>query len=155
MTDKLGLPLLQLSNLLPVLEGVYVHAQAPVTRPLSPGPYLALIGTGASHSWVRPQIGDSLEPHSLEGYVIDRGDGKEEDATIDVKFGFMKGLNGKPVRGWVQLDMRLPALEILLFSGQFNAPADLIIGMDILLSFIQCGIVFKGLKEQPLLVVEF
>ena len=103
-----------------------MHAQTPVTRPLSPGPYRALIDTGASHSWVKPHIGGSLQPHSLEGYVVDRGDGKEEDATINVKFGFMKGLNGNPVKGWVQLDARLPAIEILLFSGEFNAPADVL-----------------------------
>jgi len=75
----------------------------------------------------------------------------------DVKFGFMKGLSGKPVRGWVQLEARLPAIEILLFSGDFNAPGDLIIiiGMDILCSFMQCGIVFRGVQAQPLLVLEF
>ena len=67
----------------------------------------------------------------------------------------MKGLNGKPVRGWSQLDLQLPAFEILLFSGDFNAPADLVIRMDILCSFMQCGIVFKGVQGQPLLVLEF
>ncbi len=92
MADKLALPLVLLSNLLLMLEGVYVHALAPTTRPLSPGPFRALIDTGASHSWVKPHIGDSLQPHSLEGYIVDRGDGTEENASVDVKAGFMKGL---------------------------------------------------------------
>ena len=55
----------------------------PCPRPGEPsslkqGPYRALIDTGASHSWVKPQIGDFLQTHSLEGYVIDLGDGEEE-----------------------------------------------------------------------------
>jgi hypothetical protein len=155
MPNRIGLHVVLLSNLLPVLDGVYVHAQAPATRPLSPGPYRALIDTGASHSWVKPQIGDSLQSHSLEGYVVDRGAGDEGDVTIDVKSGFLKGLKGKPVRGWVQLDARLPAIEILLLSGESNAPGDLVVGMDLLCSFPQCGILFKGIQEQPSLVIEF
>jgi len=82
MPDKIGLPLILLPNLLPTLEGVFVHAQTPVARPLTPGTYRALIDTGASHSWVKPQIGDTLEPHSLEGYFLDRGDGKEADTRL-------------------------------------------------------------------------
>jgi hypothetical protein len=155
MPDKIGLPLILLPNLLPTLEGVFVHAQTPVARPLTPGTYRALIDTGASHSWVKPQIGDTLEPHSLKGYVLDRGDGKEEEIIVDVKSGFMKGLNGKPVKGWVQLDARLPAVEMLLLSGDFNAPADVLIGMDFLCNFIQCGVFFKGVQGQALLVIEF
>jgi hypothetical protein len=91
----------------------------------------------------------------LEGYVVDRGDGEGGDVIIDVKSGFLKGLKGKPVRGWVQLDARLPAIEILLLSGEFNAPGDLVVGMDLLCSFLQCGILFKGIQQQPSLVIEF
>lgn len=155
MTDRIALPLALLPNLLPSLDGVYVHAQAPRTRPIYPGPYRAMIDTGASHSWVKPHIGDSLESHSLEGYVVDRGDGTEEDAGIDVKVGFMKGLSGKPVRGWVQLHARLPAIEILLFSGDFGAPSDVLIGMDLLCSFVQCGVLIRGPAGQPQLALEF
>jgi hypothetical protein len=155
MTDRLALPLVLLPNLLLSLEGVHVHAQAPATRPISPGPYRALIDTGASHSWVKPNVGDSLQPHSLEGYVVNHGDGAEEDAGIDVKVGFMKGLSGSPVRGWVQLHARLPAIEILLFSGDFGAPADVLIGMDLLCSFIQCGVLIRGVAGQPQLALEF
>jgi hypothetical protein len=155
MADSLALPLALLPNLLPVLEGVYVHAQGPTTSPALPGPYRALIDTGSSHSWVKPPIGESLQPHSLEEYVVDRGDGAEEDAAIDVKSGFMKGLEGKPVRGWVQLDARLPAIETLLLSGNFDAPADLVIGMDLMCSFIQCGVLIRGTQTQSMLVIEF
>jgi hypothetical protein len=155
MADKLALPLALLPNLLPVLEGTYVHAHGPTTTPTFPGPYRALIDTGSSHSWVKSRIGDSLQPHSLEGYVVDRGDGTEEDAAIDVKSGFMKGLEGKPVRGWVQLDARLPAIEILLLSGNFDAPSDLVIGMDLMCSFIQCGVLIRGTQTQSMLVIEF
>lgn len=155
MPDRLALPLVLLPNLLPILEGVYVHAQAPSIRPSAPGQYRALIDTGATHSWVKPHIGDSLQPYSLEGYVVDRGDGTEEDAGIDVKFGFMKGLKGKPVRGWVQLEARLPAVEILLFAGELEAPADLVIGMDIICSFVQCRLLFRGTNRPAKLVLEF
>jgi hypothetical protein len=156
MSDKLALPLILLPNLLPMLGGVHVHAKAPMTRPPSPGPYQALIDTGASHSWVKPHIGDSLQPHSLEGFVVDRGDGPEAPASIDVKSGFLKGLSGKPVRGWVQLHAQLPALEILLLSGDFDAPVvDLVIGMDLLCSFIQCGVLIRGTQAQPMLALEF
>ena len=155
MSNKLALPLILLPNLLPMLQGVYVPARGPMTKPPSPGPYSALIDTGASHSWVKPHIGDSLEPHSLEGYVVHHGDGKEEDAGVDVKFGFMKGLNGKPVKGWVQLDARLPAIENLILSGDFEAPADLVIGMDLICSFIQCGVLIRGTQTQSMLVIEF
>src|SRR5437667_2995930 len=44
--------------------------------------YRTLIDTGSSHSWVKPHIGDSLQRHSLEGYVVDRGDGAEENASV-------------------------------------------------------------------------
>jgi hypothetical protein len=155
MTQKIGLPLTILENYLVVLDNIYVHAQAPVAKPVNPGLYRALIDTGASHTWVKPKIGDTLNPHSLDGYVLDRGDGKEEDLTPEVKFGFQKGLKAKPVKGYVQLDVRFPAYELLLFSGDFDAPTDVVLGMDVLFSFIQCGIVFKGTQEQPLMVFEF
>jgi hypothetical protein len=155
MTEKISLPLVLLSNLLPTLEGVYVHEQAPTMRPFSPGPFRALIDTGASHSWVKPHIGDVLQPHSLEGYVVNRCDGTEENWSPDVKFGFMKGLTGKPVRGWVQLAAQLPAIDILLFSGEFPAPADLLIGMDLICSFIRCGLVFAGPRVHPTLLIEY
>jgi hypothetical protein len=156
MADKLALPLVLLSNLLPMLEGVYVHPQAPTTSPLSPGPYRALIDTGASHSWVKPHVGDLLQPHSLEGYIVDRAEGPQENASIDVKSGFMKGLPGKPVRGWVQLHARLPAIEILLLSGDFDAPVvDLVVGMDLICSFIQCGVLIRGTQGQAVLATEF
>jgi hypothetical protein len=155
VTDRLALPLVLLQNWLPSLEGVYVHAQAPTTKPISPGPYRALIDTGASHSWVKSHIGDSLQSHSLEGYVVDRGDGTEEEAGVDVKVGFMKRLSGRPVRGWAQLDARLPAIEMLLLSGDFGAPADVLIGMDLLCNFVQCGVLIRGVARQPQLVLEF
>ena len=155
MTDRLALPLVLLRNWLPSLEGVYVHAQAPTTKPISPGPYRALIDTGASHSWVKSHLGDSLQSHSLEGYVVDRGDGTEEEAGVDVKVGFMKRLSGRPVRGWAQLDARLPAIEMLLLSGDFGAPADVLIGMDLLCNFVQCGVLIRGVAGQPQLVLEF
>jgi len=154
MSERLALPLVMLPNLLLMLEGVYVHVHPPMFRPGSPGPYRALIDTGASHSWVKPHIGDSLQPHSLEGYIVDSGDGKEE-AGIDVKVGFMKGLNGKPVRGWVQFESRLPAIDILLFSGDFGADADLVIGMDLLCSAVQCGVLIRGNQAPPMLAIEF
>ena len=155
MADKLALPLALLPNLLPIIDGVYVHAEAPVIRPISPGGYRALIDTGSSHSWVKPHIGESLRPHSLEGYVVDRGEGVEENAGIEIKSGFMKGLNGKPVRGWVQLEARLPAIEMLLFSGDFDAPADLVMGMDLMCSFAQCAVLVRGVETSPILVIEF
>ena len=154
--EKLVIPIGLLQNLLPVLDGVYVHAQAPTTRPGAPGAYRALIDTGSSHSWVKPHIGDALQPHSLDGYALDRGDGTEEDANIDVKFGFMKGLPGKPVRGWVQLEPRLPAIEILLFSGNFaDGMADVLIGMDLMCSFLQFAILIRGTQTLPMLALEF
>lgn len=155
MPERLSLPLTLAQNLLPYLEGVYVHAEGPGSRPITPGAYRALIDTGASHSWVKAHIGDSLQTHSLEGYVIDRGNGVEEEASLDVKLGFMRGLSGKPVRGWVQLDSRLPAIEILLFSGDFDAPADLVIGMDLMCSFLQCVVLIRGAESQPSLVIEY
>ncbi len=153
MPDRLILPLVLEPNLLPYLDGVY--AQAPQSAPATPGTYRALIDTGASHSWVKPHIGDSLPPHSLDGYVIDRGDGIEEDLGVDVKFGFMKGLSGRPTRGWVQLDSRLPAYEIMLLSEEFEAPADVIVGMDLMCSFLQCAVLIKGIKYAPSLVIEY
>ena len=155
MTDRVALPLGLLSNLLPVLDGVYVHAQAPMMRPIGPGPYRALIDTGASHSWVKPHVGDLLQPHSLEGYIVDWGDGIEENAGLEVKTGFMKGLTGKPVHGWVQLDPRLPAIGILLLSGDLDAPVDLVIGVDIMRSFLQCGVLFRGVEGASALALEF
>jgi hypothetical protein len=156
MPEKLMLPLRLAQNLLPLLDGVYVHAEAPLTVPLGTGPYRALIDTGSSHSWVKPNIGDSLQRHSLEGYVVDRGNGTEEDAALDVKFGFMKGFSGKPVRGWVQFDRRLPAYDILLFSGDFGMPdVDLLVGMDIVCSFLQCAVLIRGTQYQPSLNIEY
>jgi hypothetical protein len=155
MPDKLLLTLSLAQNLLPYLDGVYVHAEAPLLAPVTPGSYRALIDTGASHSWVKPYIGNSLQGHSLEGYVIDRGDGIEESAGLEVKSGFMKGLSGRPVKGWVQLDARLPAYHTLLFSGEFDAPADLVVGMDILSSFLQCAVLIRGVKYRPSLVIEY
>jgi hypothetical protein len=67
----------------------------------------------------------------------------------------MKGLTGKPVRGWVQLAAQLPAIDILLFSGEFPAPADLLIGMDLICSFIRCGLVFAGPRVHPTLLIEY
>jgi hypothetical protein len=93
VSERLLLPLAFAQNLLLYLRGVYVHAQAPQNRPVTPGPYLAVIDSGASHSWVKPNIGDHLQRHSLEGYVIHRGDGVEEDADLDVKLGFGLGRN--------------------------------------------------------------
>ncbi|MGA9641219.1 MAG: hypothetical protein WBQ72_07470 [Terriglobales bacterium] len=155
-SEKLAIPICLLQNLLPVLDGVYVHAQAPTVRPQAPGPYRALIDTGSSHSWVKPHIGNALQPHSLEGYVLDHGHGTEEDANIDVKFGFMKGLSGKPVRGWVQLEPRLPAIEILLFSGDFDdVTADVLVGMDLMCSFLQFAILIRGTQTLPMLALEF
>jgi hypothetical protein len=155
MTQQVVLPLRLLPNLLPVLEGVYVHPEAPLTKPTVPGPYRALIDTGSSHSWVKPAIGDLLQPHSLEGYVLERGDGIEEDLALDVKSGFMKGLQGKPVEAWVQLDRRLTAFKVLLLSGDFDMPhADVVLGMDYLLNFVQCGVLFRGLQTQSQLVIE-
>jgi hypothetical protein len=156
MPDKLLVPLRLAPNLLPLLDGVYVHAQTPLIVPLAAGPYRALIDTGSSHSWVKPNIGDSLQPHSLEGYVIDQGDDVEEDASLDVKFGFMKGFSGKPVRGWVQLEQRLPAHDILLLSGDFGMQdVDLLVGMDIICSFPQCAVLIRGTQYQPSLVIEY
>jgi len=155
MPEKLLLPLRLAQNLLPYLDGVYVYTNAPKHVPVTPGPYRALIDTGASHSWVKPHIGDTLPTHSLEGYVIDRGDGVEEEAGLDVKSGFMKGLLGKPVKGWVQLAAPLPAVEILLLSGDFDAPADLVVGMDIICSFLQCAVLIRGTQYQPSLVIEY
>jgi hypothetical protein len=155
MTEKIALPLIALPNLLPTLRGVHVHAAAPIMPPSSPGPYSALIDTGSSHTWVKPHVGKLLEPHSLEDYVIDRGDGVEEDAGVIVKSGFMKGLQGTPLRGWVQLEERLPALDLLLLSGEFEAPTDLVIGMDLIFSFLQFGILIRGMNTQPTLVIEY
>jgi hypothetical protein len=155
VSERLLLTLDLAENLLLYLKGVYIHSQAPRSRPVAPGPHVALIDSGASHSWVKPSIGDKLEPHSLEGYVVRRGDGVEEDAGLEVKFGFMKGLQGKPVKGWVQLDARLPAYGILLFSGEFGAPADIVIGMDIMCSFIQCGVLVRGTAQRPSLAIEY
>ena len=155
MTQQIVLTLRLLSNYLPVLEGVYVHPEAPLIRPTMPGPYRAVIDTGSSHSWVKPAIGDMLQPHSLEGYVLDRGDGVEEDLALDVKSGFMKGLQGKPVGAWVQLDKRLTAFKVLLLSGDFDMPhADVLLGMDYLLNFVQCGLLFRGLQTRSQLVIE-
>jgi hypothetical protein len=154
MPVKLLLPLVLAQNLLPYLDGVYVHAEAPERPPVAPGPYRALIDTGTSHSWVKPRIGDSLPTHSLEGYVVHRGDGVQGDASLDVKFGFMKGLLGPPVKGWVQLDSRLPAYQILLLSGEFDALGDLVIGMDLMCSFLQCAVLIRGTEYQPSLVIE-
>ena len=61
----------------------------------------------------------------------------------------------RPVRGWVQLDARLPAIEMLLLSGDFGAPADVLIGMDLLCNFVQCGVLIRGVARQPQLVLEF
>ena len=155
MSERLLLPLGLAENLLLYLRGVDVHAEAPPSRPITPVPYTALIDSGASHSWVKPNIGNNLSLHSLEGYVVHRGDGVEEDAELDVKFGFTNGLSGKPVRGWVQLDARLPAYEMLLFSGEFDAPADLVLGMDVMCSFIQCGILVRGTQQQPSMAIEY
>jgi hypothetical protein len=155
MAIQLALPLVMLPNLLPVLEGIYVYAQPPTTRPLSPGPYRALIDTGASHSWVKPDIGSSMQPHSLEGYVVRRGDGTEENAGIDVKSGFMKGVIGKPVTGWVQFEQRLPAIKQMLLCGEFDVPVDMVIGMDLLLFFPLCGVMVRGDRGQPFLAIEF
>jgi|SRR5579864_2848886 len=155
MPDKLSLPLSFGQNLLLYLDGVYIHEKAPRTVPMTVGPYRALIDTGASHSWVKPHIGDTLEPHSLEGYVVNRSEGVEEDAGLEVKVGFMKGLSGQPVRGWIQLETRLPAIEILLFSGDFDAPADVLIGMDMICSFLQCAVLVRGTQFRPLLVIEY
>ena len=155
MTQQVVLPLRLLPNLLPVLEGVYVHPEAPLTKPTVPGPYRALVDTGSSHSWVKPTIRDLLRPHSLEGYVLDRGDGVGEDLANDVKSGFMKGLQGKPVQAWVQLDRRLTAFNVMLLSGDFDmGQADAVLGMDYLLNFVQCGLLFRGLQTQSQLVIE-
>jgi hypothetical protein len=155
MPDRLTLPLGLLSNLLPVLSGVHIHAEAPLARPVSSGPYDAVIDTGSSHTWIKPVVGNGLQPHSLEGYVIDRGDGVQEEAGIDVKAGFMRGLSGSPRRGWVQLDVRLPAIEMLLLSGDFDMPTDVLIGMDLIASFLQFAVVIRGTETQPFLQVEF
>jgi hypothetical protein len=156
MPDKIVLPLLLLPNLLPILEGVFVRGHDPTLGPVLRGPYRALIDTGASHSWVKPYIGDFLQPHSLEGYVVEGGDGVEVDAnSIEVMCGFMKGLSGKPVSGKVQLEARLPFIEILLFSGDLDAPVDLVIGMDIISSFIQCGVLIRGTQTPSMLAIEF
>ena len=155
MTQKLALPLSLLPNLLPTLSGVFVHSKPPLFRPTSRGPYLALIDTGATHSWVSSEIGKTLEPHSLEGYILPKDALAWEAEGVEVKFGFMKGLKGKPVRGFVQLDSRLPAMDMLLFSGDVELQgADLVLGMDLLCSFIQCGLVVSGPIGPATLVVE-
>jgi hypothetical protein len=156
MLNRIALPLVFLPSLLLRLDGVYVHTERPTIRPFSPGPYGAVIDTGASHSWVRPEIGELLPPHSLEGYVLDRGDGQDENLSVDVKSGFLKGLAGKPVTGWVQLDPRLPTIEILLLSGNFDVPGiDLLIGMDLMCSFIKCGVLVQGAQRPPTLAIEY
>jgi len=155
MPEKISLPLLLAENLLLYLNGVYAYADVPKHPPHTPGPYRALIDTAASHSWVKPHIGDTIPTHSLEGYVVDRGDGVEEEAGLDVKSGFMKGLLGRPVKGWIQLAPPLPAVEILLLSGDFGAPADLVVGMDIICTFLQCAVLIRGTKYQPSLVIEY
>jgi hypothetical protein len=40
-----------------------------------------------------------MAPWSLDDIVIDEGKGKQEAMTVDVKFGFRKGLTAKPVEG--------------------------------------------------------
>ena len=86
---------------------------------------------------------------------MDRGDGVGEDLAIDVKSGFMKGLQGKPVQAWVQLDRRLTAFNVMLLSGDFDmGQADAVLGMDYLLNFVQCGLLFRGLQTQSQLVIE-
>lgn len=148
----IALPLLLLPNMLPVLDGVYVYATPPRVSPCSPGPYRSLIDTGSGNSWVKPEIGDLLETFPMKDLVIDRGDGIELEASVDVKSGFMKGLRGKPVKGWVQLDGRLATYSVMLLSGDFGMDCDLIIGMDILCSFARSAIIIKGLQEQFLAI---
>ena len=155
MPERTLLPLSFLPNMLPVLDGVYVHAYAPVAKPVLPGPYRALIDTGSSHSWVKPAIGDNLRSHSLEGYVVDRGNNEEEEVLVDVKTGFLKGLSGNPRKGWIQLEPNLPAIDLLLLSGDFEAPVDLVLGMDLMLSFVQCAVLVRGLQFKPTLVIEY
>jgi hypothetical protein len=56
----------------------------------------------------------------------------------------------------VQLDARLPAIDILLFSGNFDVPTvDVIVGMDLMCSFIQFGVLVRGIQASPTLAIEY
>ena len=152
MAPKITLPLVLLPNMHLVLEGVYVYAEPPLIEPTVPGPYRALIDTGAGNSWIKPSLGSLMAPYPLDQLVVDEGKGKQEDITVDVKFGFQKGLTGKPVEGWIQLHSSLCAYRHLLLTGDFDAEADVILGTDALCSFARSGIVFHGVKEQFLII---
>ena len=152
MLPKVMLPLSRLSNGILILEGVYVYANLPQVIPDGRGPYSALIDTGSSNSWVKPKIGNQLAPYNYDDLVIDPGDGTERDIAVDIKFGFQTGLRGTPVKGWVQLDRQLAAYNHLFLSGDFPAQTDLLIGMDILLSFAQSSIIICANQGQYILI---
>jgi hypothetical protein len=152
MAPKITLPLILLPNMQLVLKGVYVYAKPPQMKPTVPGPYRALIDTGTGNSWVKPSLGSLMAPYPLDELLVDEGKGKQENMTVDVKFGFQKGLSAKPVEGWVQLHSSLCAYRHLLLAGDFDAEADVILGTDALSSFARCGIVFHGIKEQFLVI---
>jgi hypothetical protein len=152
MAPKITLPLVLLPNMQLVLEGVYVYAKPPLMKPTVPGPYRALIDTGTGNSWVKPSLGSLMASVALEELVVDEGKGKEEDMTVDVKFGFQKGLTAKPVEGWIQLHSSLSAYRHILLTGDFDAEADVILGTDALVSFARSGVVFHGVKEQFLVI---
>jgi hypothetical protein len=149
MGQKIELPLVMLRNLLLMLEGVFVHLHPPAKPPTHPGPYRAIIDTGSSNTWVCPKIGDLLAPYPTE--ELDLGD---KQSTPEVKFGFRKGQTAKPVEGWVQLDPRLTAYRMLLLSGDSEISADVVIGMDMLCSFVRSAVVVSGVKTQPVLLLE-
>lgn len=93
---KIILPLQLLRNFLIVLDGVYVYPEAPIgPRPVGPGPYRAVIDTGSGNSWIKPEIGGSFESYPVDDLVLDQGK-DSESGFVDVKFGFMKDLAGKP-----------------------------------------------------------
>ena len=152
MAPKIALPLVLLSNFQLVLEGVYVYAKPPVMKPTGPGPCRALIDTGTGNSWVKTSLGSQMAPYPLDELLVDEGKGNQGDMTLDVKFGFQKGLTGKPVEGWLQLHQSLSAYRHLLVSADFDAEADVILGTDALSSFARCGIVFHGITEQFLVI---
>jgi hypothetical protein len=149
MGQRIELPCVMLRNLLIMLEGVFVHLQPPAKPPTHRGPYRAIIDTGSSNTWVCPKIGDLLAPYPAEELDLD---GKH--STLDVKFGFQKGQTAKPVEGWVQLDPRLTAYRMLLLSGDLGIDADIVIGLDMLCSFVRSAVVVSGLKTQPVLLLE-